>query len=345
MSSPPSFFWCPLVLTLFPPRNRFGNRTEQQKLDRFRDYVGSLINELFFAQYASPEAREAKIAKWIDEVFTPSAWRDLVKLSTSRVVWVAAEMERFRPQIIPIATRVAEKYADENFTQSLQKLGLVEADPAQSQGQSGQQPSSQHRAPKAIDGTLALDFKPFLKSPDLSDMHFLVEGERIPAHRVIVASRSSHFNSSLQSGMRETTEGEVVLSDVSLGCFNLLLEYFYGGVDLANAEIDHVTELLQVCEEYNLPSLKAMCGELLRTHVDVENAASLLSIADSAQAASLKNIVLEYIAENPEVDTTEEFLALEPRLQEEAFHTRLQYQEVLRNVSGVVRVGVPGHWH
>jgi len=240
-----------------------------------------------------------------------------------------AEMERYKPLIAPIAAQVAERYADETFTQTLQKLGFLEVDSSTAPKKDTQTPT-----PKPAEGTLSLDFKRFLKSAQLSDMHFLVEGQQIPAHRAIVASRSSHFNRSLQSGMRETSEREIVVSDVSLGCFDLLLDYLYGSVDLESADVELVIELLKVCDEYNIPALKDMCGELLRTHVDVENAASLLAIADSGQAANLRNVVLEFIVENPDVETTEEYLGLEERLKEEVAQTRMQYDE-LRVAHGV----------
>jgi len=57
-----------------------------------------------------------------------------------------------------------------------------------------------------IAGTLSQAIKGFIRNHEFSDLTFVVEGEEIPAHRVIVASSSEHFNHSLQSNMREDTE-------------------------------------------------------------------------------------------------------------------------------------------
>lgn len=65
--------------------------------------------------------------------------------------------------------------------------------------------------------------------PDYSDLTLVVEGTRLPAHRLVLASCSDYFRAMLYGGMRESQQNEVVLMDTPLGAFELLLKYIYTG--------------------------------------------------------------------------------------------------------------------
>lgn len=62
--------------------------------------------------------------------------------------------------------------------------------------------------------------------PD-ADCMWQVEGEELPAHRIVLTARSPVFHALLKSGMREGAEGVVKLEDVRAPVFRALLHFVY----------------------------------------------------------------------------------------------------------------------
>ena len=64
---------------------------------------------------------------------------------------------------------------------------------------------------------------------DKTDCVFEVEGEKFPAHSLIMSARSSAFRAMLRTGaeMREGSEGVVRLSDIRAPVFKLLMHFIY----------------------------------------------------------------------------------------------------------------------
>lgn len=54
-----------------------------------------------------------------------------------------------------------------------------------------------------------------------------VEGDELPAHRIVLTARSPVFHALLNSGMREGAEGLVKLEDVRAPVFRALLHFVY----------------------------------------------------------------------------------------------------------------------
>lgn len=65
-------------------------------------------------------------------------------------------------------------------------------------------------------------------SDDYSDVTFIVEEHKIPAHRVILAARSEYFRALLYGGLSETTQHDIKL-EIPLEAFKCLLGYIYSG--------------------------------------------------------------------------------------------------------------------
>ena len=72
-----------------------------------------------------------------------------------------------------------------------------------------------------------------------TDVTFLIQDTRVPAHKIILASQSKYFDRLLFGEMREAHEDEIQLSDVdNVEAFQLLMNYAYSGcVDIQNGDI------------------------------------------------------------------------------------------------------------
>lgn len=85
-------------------------------------------------------------------------------------------------------------------------------------------------------------------NPEYSDVTFIVEGVKLPAHKIILAARSSYFRALLYGGLAETSQHEIVLK-VPLEAFKALLDYIYTGC----------MSLVKMKEENILDSLGMFC--------------------------------------------------------------------------------------
>jgi hypothetical protein len=72
------------------------------------------------------------------------------------------------------------------------------------------------------------DYGKLVEAPELADVVLVVEGERFPAHRNVLAARSEYFRALLLSGMQEGSgQHEILLEEVSAGAFRVVLRYLY----------------------------------------------------------------------------------------------------------------------
>ena len=64
---------------------------------------------------------------------------------------------------------------------------------------------------------------------EYADVVFLVDNERVPAHKAILASESEYFRGLLFGEMKEASMEEIPLLDIPLGAFKKVLQYAYTG--------------------------------------------------------------------------------------------------------------------
>ncbi|KAL7566207.1 hypothetical protein ACA910_011278 [Epithemia clementina (nom. ined.)] len=179
--------------------------------------------------------------------------------------------------------------------------------------------------------SLVQDLSKLIQNPDLSDVAFLVEGKLIYANRAILAIRSEYFRVMLCGGMREASsldttaavgaenvsekkpsvsprsasqEGhrlagdEIVLPGVSYEVFLRVLEFIYTDTLRINGDemtLDLGIHLLIASELFMLDRLKALCEDLIRRDIHVDNVMDILVAAHRHNASGLKDLSLEYI--------------------------------------------------
>jgi hypothetical protein len=72
------------------------------------------------------------------------------------------------------------------------------------------------------------DYGKLVEAPELADVVLVMEGERFPAHRVVLAARSEYFRGLLLSGMKEGSgQQEIELGEVSARAFRVVLRHLY----------------------------------------------------------------------------------------------------------------------
>ena len=64
---------------------------------------------------------------------------------------------------------------------------------------------------------------------EFTDVVFIVDGERVPAHKLILASQSEYFRAMLYGEMKEASQEDILLPDRPLASPKTVLQYAYTG--------------------------------------------------------------------------------------------------------------------
>lgn len=112
-----------------------------------------------------------------------------------------------------------------------------------------------------------------------SDVTFIVDGSRFPAHRVILAARSEYFRALLFGGLSESTQDEIHL-ELPLVAFKALLKYIYSGRMSLNAlKDDHILDTLGLADHFGFTELQVAISEYLVQVLAVSNCCKILDAA------------------------------------------------------------------
>ena len=105
--------------------------------------------------------------------------------------------------------------------------------------------------------SLVTDLKQLVNSELLSDVTFVVEGQEVPAHKVLCL-RCPYFRALLTGDMRESLMDRIAINDVRKDIFLRLLEYLY--TDDVEVDLDMAMELFQAADQFGVERLKRMFG-------------------------------------------------------------------------------------
>lgn len=125
-------------------------------------------------------------------------------------------------------------------------------------------------------------------NPDYSDVNFIVDGIKLPAHKSILAMRSSYFRALLYGGLAESTQKEIQLK-VKLQPFKSMLKYLYTGrTSLTGMCIEEIVDYLSLIDAYGFDELKLAISVHLSKILSLENC---WIIFETAQTFGLNTLI------------------------------------------------------
>ncbi|XP_050435389.1 BTB/POZ domain-containing protein 9-like [Adelges cooleyi] len=143
------------------------------------------------------------------------------------------------------------------------------------------------------------DRSQFLKE-EFSDVVLVLENERFPAHRAVLASRSDYFRGLLYGGFEETHQKEVPIEEGSPTSIKELLKYIYfGKMNLSVLESNVIFELLILSNLWCFTNLQFSLSEYVYNNIDVDNVCSLFVVASYYQLKELEDASINFIATQP----------------------------------------------
>mmetsp|Transcript_23008 Transcript_23008/g.33959 ORF Transcript_23008/g.33959 Transcript_23008/m.33959 type:complete len:604 (+) Transcript_23008:356-2167(+) len=140
----------------------------------------------------------------------------------------------------------------------------------------------------------------FLNEENFSDVTFVVEGQRVFGHKLVLSIVSDCFRAMFTTGFRESeANAEISIPDVSYNAFLAMMEYIYTGLvppDLVEHEQLHkVADLLELADQFFLDNLKQNCELLLEPHVSADTVQYLREVALKTNASQLLGICEHYL--------------------------------------------------
>uniref|UniRef100_A0A1A9WK51 BTB domain-containing protein n=1 Tax=Glossina brevipalpis TaxID=37001 RepID=A0A1A9WK51_9MUSC len=123
---------------------------------------------------------------------------------------------------------------------------------------------------------------------DFSDVTFIAENQRLPAHRVMLAARSEYFRALLYGGLSESNQKDIHLN-VPVEGFKSLLKYIYSGhLSLSQMDEANILDTLCVANQYCLSELEFAISQYLAHNLVLSNVCAVL---DAACLYSLKKLM------------------------------------------------------
>ena len=143
------------------------------------------------------------------------------------------------------------------------------------------------------------EFGSLLDDPTRVDVTFLVNNERIPAHRIILAARSTYFRTMFSSGMKEAQEGnDIIVQDTSPAAFRALLLYLYTDELAFDDSVELLVDVLCKAKELELTRVANHCEQRCERGLSAQNAVLLLMQADEHGLEGLRKSALRYLSRN-----------------------------------------------
>ncbi|VDM64720.1 unnamed protein product [Angiostrongylus costaricensis] len=137
---------------------------------------------------------------------------------------------------------------------------------------------------------------------DFSDVVFIVDGEKFPAHKVLLAARSEYFRALLYGGMKESDEGEIVLEETNVFAFRILLRSY---------KEEQVMEILGLAHKYGFVKLQNAIADYLKAILNNKNLCTIFNISQLYFLNDLTEYCLVFADQNAtEILTTQGFLQL-----------------------------------
>ena len=139
---------------------------------------------------------------------------------------------------------------------------------------------------------------------DFADVVFIVDGQRIYAHKMVLALASDFYAAmfSVSNGFKETSLEcpEIDVPNCSYDAFLCIMEYMYSGNDpnFDSCNIEQVVDVLQMADQLLLDHLKQRCEQVLQDHVDEACVEFLLQVAQKTNAIQLQSVCNHYIRNN-----------------------------------------------
>ena len=137
----------------------------------------------------------------------------------------------------------------------------------------------------------------FFNDEEFSDVTFVVQGQKVYGHKMVLSIVSDCFRAMFTTGFRESDQLEIEIPDTSHAAFLAVMKYIYTGTlpildsqrhDSSNRNVEKVVEMLELADRFFLDHLKQICESMLQSAVNAETIEYFLTVAQKTNATQLQ---------------------------------------------------------
>ncbi len=132
-----------------------------------------------------------------------------------------------------------------------------------------------------------------------SDVNFNVGGRELPAHKNILAARSTYFAAMFQHPMEEQSTNQVKIEDIDPEVFDQLLRFIYTGCVPLDKLETMAAGLLIAADKYSMDELKMKCENYLLSQMSPDNCIILLLHGDLQNPSECMKKAAKFFRCNP----------------------------------------------
>jgi hypothetical protein len=132
------------------------------------------------------------------------------------------------------------------------------------------------------------------KGPNLTKPEDTQDLVSIPVHKLILSLCSPVLKAMLESGMSESSAGELRITDTYAAVVREFVRFLYTG----SCTVRDAESLLALAHRYEVFDLQRLCEHSLQAELTAENFLHVLSLADLYSSVELRRKVLDYFSRN-----------------------------------------------
>ncbi|KAJ3659679.1 hypothetical protein Zmor_011354 [Zophobas morio] len=144
---------------------------------------------------------------------------------------------------------------------------------------------------------LVKDIALLYRTKKCSDIDLIINKERILAHKVILAARSSYFEKLLYKYGKEIEQKELTIClNTSTDYFREIIKFIYTGVITINlSNLDTALDLLDLAHQCGLTDVETIIGQKLKSLLNDKNIIPILNIANLYDLIELRDACHAFI--------------------------------------------------
>lgn len=142
--------------------------------------------------------------------------------------------------------------------------------------------------------TMCEQFEKLFKNEKYSDFTLVTaDDQEIPVHKSVLSTRSTVFETMMETNMRENNEKRAKIEDISAPAVTEFLRFIYCGK--VEAVDEHAVELLYAATKYDIQDLKPLCVLSLAENLSITNAIETMMLADLHGEVLLKRFCIGFV--------------------------------------------------